>query len=464
MELYKLDNVEIFRTGKWHGKPFTEKELDEMVDNFNRFSGSWFKPAIKKGHSNKVGAVALGSVNKLWRSGKTLIANLIELPKAVYNAIKAHGYDQVSIELVPEIERGGKIYKNVLWALSLLGAEVPEVDGLAPLRESLSSDVNVVNLATFLSIDGEVYSHWTDEHINKLPDAAFTAVEKWVNVNDKGKTAKTRHLPHHTSAVKHKDENETVDKLHLLNALYRLESVNVQDEDAARAHLESHAKALGIEIPTTQEVNTMTDEEKKKFEAEKKKLEAKNKEQADNILKLAADFAKATEEIKKLSAKDPKDGNSTKEIEALQAKAKEADAEIVKLQATNRTARIDAKLKEVRIPAMVPFIKEFYELAAGKTETIKFSTDGKDPKDTTHEQIVDQFVAYMNKATETLFAATGIHESLERDDVPADENIRIEVDNKVKAYQTEHKDTDYDVAIAAVFAADPKLKEAYAAS
>ncbi len=462
MKLYKLDNVEIFRTGKWHDVMFTEKHIDEMVDNFNRFSGSWFRPALIGGHppdNERAGKPALGYAGKLWRVGKKLLANFVDMPLSVYNAIKSHGYDRVSVELWPEQERNGKVYKNVLKGIALLGIEVPEVDGLKPLSESFSGGTDSVSLTTFLSIDGEQFTRWTDAYINGLPDAAFAVIE-----NPEDKTAKARHLPHHKAAVSDPGDSDTVDKSHLTNALARLETFDIS-EDAkatARTHLEAHAKALGVEIPAKQEVNKMTDKEK--FEAEKKKLEDEKKKQADDLLKLSADLAKANEEIKKLSAKDPKDGDSTKEIETLQAKVKSDGDKIVELQNAARTTRIDGKVKECRVPALQPFIREFYELASKTTDTIKFSADGKDPVDTQPEHVVDQLVNYMNKATETLFESHSVQKSFERDDTPPNENIREEVDNKVKKYQAENKDVDYNTAMAVVFAADPELKEAYARS
>ena len=54
-KLYSLKGVDIFRVGRWKGKPFLITDLDDMVSNFNKFKENWFIPAIKDGHHTEPG-------------------------------------------------------------------------------------------------------------------------------------------------------------------------------------------------------------------------------------------------------------------------------------------------------------------------------------------------------------------------------------------------------------------------
>jgi len=96
---------------------------------------------------------------------------------------------------------------------------------------------------------------WTIEYINKLPDMAFAIVEPGEKDGD-GKTVprSLRHLPHHTDKVKDAKENDTVDLVHLRNALARVSQIQAVTDKVttasirrkAKSHLIAHAKALGV--------------------------------------------------------------------------------------------------------------------------------------------------------------------------------------------------------------------------
>lgn len=83
---------------------------------------------------------------------------------------------------------------------------------------------------------------------NDLPDAAFAVISSGGKKDASGKTVprSLRHLPHHTSAVKNPDDNNSIDVPRLRNALARLSQTQLSSEDMARAkaHLEKHAKAV----------------------------------------------------------------------------------------------------------------------------------------------------------------------------------------------------------------------------
>lgn len=132
--------VEILATGTHHGVPFEAKHLNHMVDHFNELQGK-IKPPVKLGHRELKGQPALGWVKSLRVAGNKLIALLSDVPGIVREAIEKRLYRRVSIEGYVNMEVGGKVYDRVLSAVTLLGADIPEVKDLKDLQAYLSSNV-----------------------------------------------------------------------------------------------------------------------------------------------------------------------------------------------------------------------------------------------------------------------------------------------------------------------------------
>jgi hypothetical protein len=125
-----IQQAEIFSTGSWNGMAFTESDLDAIVSSF----GSRAVP-LKLGHDRGVpdGQPAVGWVRKVWRDGKKLFADFVDMPTTVFEAIRKGLYKQVSIELV----RGRDGNPWVLDAVALLGADIPAVKDLRDLDRLL---------------------------------------------------------------------------------------------------------------------------------------------------------------------------------------------------------------------------------------------------------------------------------------------------------------------------------------
>lgn len=131
-ELKSIRDVEIFGAGKWNGDTYTVKDLDAMVAAFDEVG---FRPPIKLGHGEKSGGRAYGWVERIRRKGDKLVADFMDLPDKVYQAIKDRAFDAVSSEIWFNIERDGKKFPRALKAVALLGSEIPGAN-LKPLREA----------------------------------------------------------------------------------------------------------------------------------------------------------------------------------------------------------------------------------------------------------------------------------------------------------------------------------------
>jgi hypothetical protein len=113
---------------------FSEGDLDQIVSSFNDAGLSGRVP-IKYGHAEPDDSKpALGWVSRVWRAGKELFADIVDIPETVYSQIKRAAYKFVSIELLKGSSYNGKQYPYLLDAIALLGAAPPAVDGLGDLQ------------------------------------------------------------------------------------------------------------------------------------------------------------------------------------------------------------------------------------------------------------------------------------------------------------------------------------------
>lgn len=169
-----LNDVEIFRTGKWKGDIFTTKDLDDIVEAFARVG---FRPPIKLGHAEKSGDPAFGWVASIKRLGDRLVADFVDLPKEVFQAIKQKRFNAVSSEIFFNLERGGQKFRRALKAVALLGAEIPAVAGLKPLSECFS-DLSYDKVFT-IDEDDEMADEKTIEELKtKLAEMQNSVKEK----------------------------------------------------------------------------------------------------------------------------------------------------------------------------------------------------------------------------------------------------------------------------------------------
>jgi hypothetical protein len=166
--LARVPGVEIFSTGEHQGKTYTHADLDEMVDNFRRFS--WGKdarvrPPLVVGHEEEQellknsGIPRMGQPDSLWHeeincrlckgsgringipcqtclgSGRQgiLKTNLANVPMSIAKLIEARAYDGVSSEVYSSPPEGVPGTGKMLRRVALLGGELPHIKNLAAL-------------------------------------------------------------------------------------------------------------------------------------------------------------------------------------------------------------------------------------------------------------------------------------------------------------------------------------------
>lgn len=112
-------------------------DIDSIVASFEALNLSRKVP-IKAGHNDDQpmtdGQPALGWVSRVWREGTKLMADFVDMPTVIYEAIRKKLYKTVSIELLRDVQAGTRKLPWVLDAVSLLGADQPAVGTLKDLE------------------------------------------------------------------------------------------------------------------------------------------------------------------------------------------------------------------------------------------------------------------------------------------------------------------------------------------
>lgn len=170
MKTKNKSRVEIFSAGKWNGDTYTEADLDEMVKAFDETSAGW-KPPLKLGHNDEQqllqtdGLPAAGYVNKLYRIGKKLFADFVDIPEKIYNLLEGGAYRKVSAEVFWDIDIGDdKTYSRMLAGVALLGADMPAVMNLSEIlawyskakseKKFYANSENQPSIKTYEFLDG----------------------------------------------------------------------------------------------------------------------------------------------------------------------------------------------------------------------------------------------------------------------------------------------------------------------
>ena len=134
-QLKSKKGVEIFSAGVWNGDEYTVEDLDEMIRAFSETSAKVL-PYLKLGHDKDQkllqadGYPAAGWVGDLYRSGEKLMADFADIPDKIYALLENKAYKKVSSEVYWNIKINGQMYKRMLGAVALLGANMPAVTNL----------------------------------------------------------------------------------------------------------------------------------------------------------------------------------------------------------------------------------------------------------------------------------------------------------------------------------------------
>ena len=136
-----INALEIFGAGVFNGDKYTERDLDQMVNAFDKVG---FQPTIKAGHqdgqesrataSRAFGEPSLGYVDRIYRKGSKLLADIRGIPARFADLISAGSYKRVSAEVYWDYKTPSQVYPRVLKAVAFLGADIPALTSLTAVE------------------------------------------------------------------------------------------------------------------------------------------------------------------------------------------------------------------------------------------------------------------------------------------------------------------------------------------
>jgi hypothetical protein len=169
-----------------------------------------------------------------------------------YNEPDASFCDQCGLKLVgrddvqTSVVEGMDISDRSL--LDLVGGAATILADVMRIREDASIPDYVTRqqmMAESVAQLGDLAAVWSSAYVNNLPDSAFAYITPGGKADSSGKTTprSLRHFPHH-------DDTGKPDEAHVRNALARIPQSNVPEsaKASALAHIEKHAKAMGIDV------------------------------------------------------------------------------------------------------------------------------------------------------------------------------------------------------------------------
>lgn len=251
-----VDGVEVFGIGEWNGNPISSRDLDTIVESFQK---TWqrLKPAVWLGHEKdqrilrNTGLPAAGWVEGLRRVGSKLVADFKRVPAKVAELLDAGAYRRVSVGLLEKYRVGDEVYDLALQHVALLGAATPAVDNLQDIIALYEKEPKCVEYVF------EPGSPATEEvmEIEKLKKELAEAVARFTKAEGELQALKDKDLAEAQAklAAKDKEIAEAVAKFAAVGAKAKeLEaSVAAQKERADKAESEANefkAKARSQQI------------------------------------------------------------------------------------------------------------------------------------------------------------------------------------------------------------------------
>ena len=114
-----IKGVEVLRTGTFQAMEgpvtYTDSDLEAIVE----------------------GGPAFGWVTALRKSRNKLLADIEIVDQAIFEMVRNKQFERVSVEVIQDFKRNGRIFPFVLGAIELLGASIPAVPNLKPVSESV---------------------------------------------------------------------------------------------------------------------------------------------------------------------------------------------------------------------------------------------------------------------------------------------------------------------------------------
>ena len=148
MKLYSIKDKELFKAGTHKDKTYTEKDIENLVNNTNLLMKDYsYQVPIKLGHDDSKTMLemlsedfkkwlksdsmpAFGSIENIRKVGESAVGDLVNIPEPIFNLIDKQLFCKRSPEIWTKYKIHNKELGLVLDSIALLGATQPEIPDL----------------------------------------------------------------------------------------------------------------------------------------------------------------------------------------------------------------------------------------------------------------------------------------------------------------------------------------------
>jgi len=291
--------LEIFRAGKQtdssgKSREWTEEDLDKIV---SQYEASEHEAPIVIGHP-KTDDPAFGWIDRVFREGKTLFAEVTEVAKEFREAVNQGFYKKRSISLYPDL---------TLKHVGFLGAVPPAVKGLADIKFNAAADSAI---CFEMSPEGSEFSDYETAFGFRSVGRLLRNLREYL-IADKGQEVADRVVPNWE-----------------IQGLENFKDPEPEEKDDDRPSFNENHSPEG---------DPMTEQEKKEFEA----LQAK-----------VASFSETEKALADKTAEAEAEKNRADAAEAKLAETEKAAAEATETKAAEEVkAFAEGLVKAGKIPA-----------------------------------------------------------------------------------------------------------------
>ncbi len=322
--------VEIFSVGDWNGDEYSIDDLHVMAKAFAENKTN-LRPYLKIGHDKdqKVlkdmlpaeGMPAAGWVDNIYVIGEKLLADFSDIPDKIYGLIKSKAYRKVSSEIFWNIKIGEKIYKRMLGAVALLGAETPGVMNLNDIlalykkQEGTYEKLSIDNVAEFKL--GEEPKNKKGDNMPEVKTENEIKLEYSLSQKDVELKAKQDALAAAEEAKLAADKENADLKKFKADAELREAKLAADAETAKLAQFVSEMKAEKLCTPSMEPLmNELLGPDKKEYsiKVQDKEQKMSKTEVVKELLKLFK-VAKEVNFAESSSSGDKGDASNTKEMD-----------------------------------------------------------------------------------------------------------------------------------------------------
>ena len=172
---------EVFKSGTYPQGKFSKKDLEQIASNYDP---KFCEAPITIDHVQS--GPAFGWVDNVKAEDDKLKVSFKDVPEEFEKEVNAGKYKKVSVELYKNLEGKGHYLK----AVSFLGAAIPQVKGLEPIK-FMDSEADFYEFEAEISEDEQKFTQADIDDLKKQIETLENQLAKFKEINKKTETIKS---------------------------------------------------------------------------------------------------------------------------------------------------------------------------------------------------------------------------------------------------------------------------------